>query len=57
MLNNWSNEWEEWDEMEDGKGFFAAFGIVAILMLTLNVAFWGGLIYFAFWCAQHFGVI
>lgn len=47
--------------MDDGKGFFAAvfaaWGFMAILVVALNLAFWGGLIYFAFWCAQHFGLI
>jgi len=66
-MDNWSKEMEEaWNldlndkefmNMDSGKGFFAAFGIMAILSIVLNVAFWGGLIYFAFWCAQHFGVI
>lgn len=51
-------EWEkEWDKMNSDKGFFAFFGGFAILALLLNFAFWGGLIYFGFWCLQHFGVI
>lgn len=41
---------------------FKAFGLMAILAVIIkaviiNVAFWGGLIYFAFWCAKHFGLI
>jgi len=35
----------------------AGFGALAIITLLLNFAFWGGLIFFAFWCLQHFGVI
>ena len=30
---------------------------VVIFFLLANLAFWGGLIYFGFWCARHFGVI
>jgi hypothetical protein len=32
----------------------AGFGIAAIV---LNFAFWGGLIYFVFWCLKHFEII
>jgi len=27
------------------------------IVLVLNLAFWGGLIYFTLWCLQHFGII
>ena len=69
-MSNWNDSWstemeeawfssddKEFMKMDNSKGFFAAFGIMAILTVFLNVAFWGGLIYFAFWCAKHFGVI
>lgn len=36
---------------------FKQFGIMAILAFVLNFAFWGGLIYFCFWCLKHFGII
>lgn len=36
---------------------FKAFGFMAVVALILNFAFLGGLIYFAFWCLKHFGVI
>lgn len=36
---------------------FKSFGFLAVLVVALQFAFWGGLIYFAFWCLRHFGVI
>lgn len=33
------------------------FGVMAIVALIFNLAFWGGLIYFALWALKHFGVI
>lgn len=36
---------------------FKAFGAMAFVAILLNVALWGGLIYFVFWCAKHFGLI
>lgn len=36
---------------------FKAFGLMAVVAILANVAIWGGLIYFAFWCAKHFGLI
>ncbi len=36
---------------------FKAFGAMAVFAVILNFALWGGLIYFAFWCLKHFGVI
>jgi hypothetical protein len=33
----------------------AGFGFIAAIVI--NLAFFGGVIYFAFWCAKHFGVI
>lgn len=36
---------------------FKSFGILAVVMVLLNFAFWGGLIYFVFWCLKHFGII
>ena len=33
------------------------FGAMAVFVIILNMALWGGLIYFFFWCLKHFGVI
>lgn len=38
-------------------GFFKAAGGLIVLTILGNIVFWGGLIYFGFWCAKHFGVI
>lgn len=43
--------------MNSGKGFLGMGIFMVFLSLILNLAFWGGLIYFVFWCLQHFGVI
>jgi len=32
-------------------------GALAAIAIVLNLAFWGGLIYFTLWCLQHFGII
>jgi len=34
-----------------------SFGLLAVAITGLNLAFWGGLIYFIFWCLKHFGII
>lgn len=31
--------------------------LVAVVALVINFAFWAGLVFFAFWCANHFGLI
>jgi len=36
---------------------FKQFGMFAFLAVVLNLALFGGLIYFVFWCLRHFGVI
>lgn len=36
---------------------FKEFGILTLLAITLNLAFWGGLIFFTLWCLKYFGVI
>jgi hypothetical protein len=33
------------------------FGAMAVVALLVNLAFWGGLIWFALWALKHFGVI
>ena len=35
------------------------FSVVLFVLFTaaLDIALFGGLIYFAFWCAKHFGAI
>ena len=33
------------------------FGLLAAVVVLLNFCVWGGLIYFVFWCAKHFGLI
>ncbi len=30
---------------------------LVVFAIVANLAFWGALIYFAFWCLKHFGVI
>ncbi len=33
-------------------------GAIGVVVATiLGLAFWGGLIYFGFWCLKHFGVL
>ena len=39
------------------RHIFGGVGLVVILGTALTFAFWAGVIYFAFWCLQHFGVI
>lgn len=33
------------------------FSLLAVFIFALYAAFWGGIIFFTFWCAQHFGLI
>lgn len=40
-----------------GRDFLKFFGTFGVIAVVLNLAIWGGLIYFAFWCLQHFGII
>ena len=32
------------------------YGPIALVVVA-NLVIWGGLIYFMFWCLQHFGII
>lgn len=45
------------DFYKERNTMFKAFGAMAVLAIVANVLIWGGLIYFAFWCAKHFGLI
>lgn len=42
---------------QSDKGFFAGLVGLGFFVVLANVAIWGTLIYFAFWCAHHFGLI
>lgn len=42
-------------ELENGRAI-TAIGM-AVLSIVINLTIGGGLIYFAFWCLKHFGVI
>jgi len=39
------------------KSIFRSFGLFSLFAVILNLAFWGGLIYFVFWCLKHFGIV
>ncbi len=36
---------------------FKQFGFMAVVVVVINLAFWLGLIYGAFYIARHFGVL
>lgn len=42
---------------KETKGFFAGSIVLIVFGMILNFAFWGGLIYFGFWCLRHFGIL
>ncbi|HHV41340.1 MAG TPA: hypothetical protein GXX72_00590 [Clostridiaceae bacterium] len=46
---------DDWFEQEEKK-MTKRFGIGAVLAVLINLVFFGGLIYFGFWCLRHFGV-
>lgn len=41
----------------DDKDLFKGFGLMAFVVIVINLVFWGGLIWFALWALQQFGVI
>lgn len=48
-----NNDWFE----KQQKQMFRRFGVMALVSSLLSLGFFGALIYFAFWCLKHFGVI
>ena len=39
------------------KSLFSIIGSFGIFAIILQFAFYGGLIYFTFWCLKHFGIL
>ena len=44
-------------DLKEEKGILKLIVGMSGLAIILNLTFWGGLIYFVFWCAKHFGLI
>ena len=53
--NDMGHEMDDFKKMQ--RNLFKNFGCFAIIALTVSLGFFAGLIYFVFWCLNHFGVI
>lgn len=59
-MNDWfERESKRMDDRfhREQKAMVRQFGFGMMLVILINLVFWGGLIWFALWALRHFGII